>query len=228
MLERGGSVRPFHDEDRSRELTCAISSVRNVSDSTDLAACLQRLFQASGNTPEYVKNYGKEETDVECWPFSGLAVFLDEIAHVDERDNFFAAVLPFVVWLASRAPELIPEEGIPVGTQQNGEWVSFEPRDNFTFAEQTFTLNINILEVDILIQYLVSGIWRTLSCSQDRGCLHETISALLFRRAFWTMLESCGVKVEISAGCTVFCGSFTFVYIDSSPERTKQIVNILS
>ena len=111
---------PHYDEDRWTKLKALIALLRDVSDSAELASVLNRLFQASGNVVEDVRSYHKEASDVQNWPFSGLAVFLEEIADDEERNSFFQTVLPFVLSLASRIEELAPKDGIPIGTQQSG------------------------------------------------------------------------------------------------------------
>ena len=111
---------PHYDEDRWTKLKALIALLRDVSDSAELASVLSRLFQASGNVVEDVRSYHKEASDVQNWPFSGLAVFLEEIADGEERNSFFQTVLPFVLSLASRIQELAPKDGIPIGTQQSG------------------------------------------------------------------------------------------------------------
>ena len=99
-----------------------------VSDATELVAVLSRIRAVAGNTSEGLnssqepdRNHAHAGETDNVWPFSGLAVFLQEVCSYAERQAFFDGTLPFIASLASQLSDLAPRDGLVVLTRQHGE-----------------------------------------------------------------------------------------------------------
>lgn len=102
---------------RWKTLLNLYKTLRTVQDTNSLLSVLLQIFKESGHDLFSDQHNNTGNTD---WnPFSGLQVFLDEIATDKERKSFFQIVLPLISSLASKLDRCAPAQGLQRSCKQN-------------------------------------------------------------------------------------------------------------
>ncbi|EDO46111.1 predicted protein [Nematostella vectensis] len=91
-----------------KELFCAL---RNATTSQEIISTLRKIHKTSGNKIEGRKPQ-EVGVSVENWPFTGLQIFLEEIASPEEKQGFVNVLLPVIISLASKLTEYSQSEGL--------------------------------------------------------------------------------------------------------------------
>lgn len=120
---------PNYNEERWKKLKELFAELDGIRTANPLVEVLRKMFAESGNYADQFKQESSTPDDLlnldsavgSSWAFKGLEIFLEELATEEERENFFDAILPFIVFLASSIEMFSPKEGILLFVQQCGE-----------------------------------------------------------------------------------------------------------
>lgn len=117
---------PNYNEERWKKLKELFAELDGIRTANPLVEVLRRMFAESGNYVDQFKQESSTPDDLlnldsavgSSWAFKGLEIFLEELATEEERANFFDAILPFIVFLASSIEMFSPKEGFLLFVQQ--------------------------------------------------------------------------------------------------------------
>lgn len=95
---------PYNESLKWKRLQALYKSLHNIKDTKTLLSTLLEIFKSSGHEASDASTGVQGEQNL----FSGLGIFLDDIATSKEKTSFFQTILPVIVSLASLLDKFAP------------------------------------------------------------------------------------------------------------------------